>query len=70
MTVRKQALAAAAQQIGELQRKAPASEQGIFAAHGEILHDPQLLDETRKAIGAGQPAARASSMARSKMRLT
>ncbi len=54
-----QALAAAARQIGELQCRASASEQGIFAAHGEILHDPQLLDETRKAIGAGQPAARA-----------
>ena len=54
-----QALAAAAQQIAELQRKAPASEQGIFAAHAEILQDPQLLDETRKAIGAGRPAARA-----------
>lgn len=54
-----QALTAAGQQIGELQRKAPASEQGIFAAHAEILHDPQLLEETRKAISAGQPAARA-----------
>ncbi|MBX3166297.1 MAG: phosphoenolpyruvate--protein phosphotransferase [Candidatus Eremiobacteraeota bacterium] len=54
-----QALAEAARQISDLERKAPVSERSIFAAHAEILHDPQLLDETRKAIGAGQPAARA-----------
>lgn len=54
-----QALLVAAGQISELERKAPAAERAIFAAHAEILQDPQLLDDTRKAIGAGQPAARA-----------
>lgn len=54
-----QALVAAGLQIAELERKAPAAERAIFAAHGEILRDPQLLLEARAAIGAGQPAARA-----------
>lgn len=54
-----QALSAAALQIGELQRKAPAAERAIFGAHAEILQDPQLLQESRQSIAAGHPAARA-----------
>jgi phosphoenolpyruvate-protein phosphotransferase len=54
-----QALSAAALQIAELQKKAPAAERAIFGAHAEILQDPQLLQESRQAIAAGQPAARA-----------
>lgn len=53
------ALAAAATQIQELQRKAPPAERGIFEAHAEILQDPQLLEDSRQAIASGQPAARA-----------
>ncbi|MBS2040154.1 phosphoenolpyruvate--protein phosphotransferase [bacterium] len=54
-----QALAAAASQIKELEKKAPAAERAIFGAHAEILQDPQLLEETRQAVSAGQPAATA-----------
>lgn len=54
-----QALVAAGLQIADLEKKAPATERAIFAAHGEILQDPQLVLESRAAIGAGQPAARA-----------
>ncbi|MFN8607398.1 MAG: phosphoenolpyruvate--protein phosphotransferase [Vulcanimicrobiota bacterium] len=54
-----QALAAAALQISELERKAPAAERAIFGAHAELLQDPQLLQDARQAISLGQPAARA-----------
>ncbi|MBT9583097.1 phosphoenolpyruvate--protein phosphotransferase [bacterium] len=53
------ALAKAQGQIEALQRQAPIHEQGIFAAHREILHDPQLQEETRAGVEAGQAAARA-----------
>jgi phosphocarrier protein FPr len=46
-------------QIMSLQRQAPTHEQGIFAAHCEILQDPQLQDDSRDGMEAGLPAARA-----------
>lgn len=54
-----QALAASRLEIEALQKKAPLHEQGIFAAHSEILADPQLAEDTHSGILAGQPAARA-----------
>ncbi|MBN9414735.1 MAG: phosphoenolpyruvate--protein phosphotransferase [Candidatus Eremiobacteraeota bacterium] len=53
------ALTQAAGQISDLERKAPPAERAIFAAHAEILQDPELLEATRTAIAAEQPAARA-----------
>jgi multiphosphoryl transfer protein len=57
---RKQWLAARSQaqlEIEALQRQAPVHQAGIFAAHNEILHDPELLQAVDKAVEAGGSAA-------------
>ncbi len=55
------ALGVAKQQLVELEEKmreqADAGKAAIFAAHGELLDDPDLLDETVKLISSGKSAA-------------
>lgn len=55
----KKGLQQAREQIEKLARQAPPHEQGIFAAHSEILQDPDLLAETEQSIQLGQSAAAA-----------
>ena len=51
------ALRQAATGIEELYSKAPLQQQGIFAAHREILQDPSLLEQCRHFRAQGHPAA-------------
>jgi len=49
----------ARQEIQQLTHQAPVHEQGIFAAHAEILQDPEILQATCQQISQGVTAARA-----------
>lgn len=52
-----QARSQAQREIEALQRQAPVHQAGIFAAHNEILHDPELLQAVETAVQANRPAA-------------